>query len=81
MEIFDKIWQVLRFLIECLLVHGKTGWSRTARRNPDHGDYIWKWCYRVRQGTRETNVVVELASGRERMYIETLDAVYEDWNL
>ena len=23
-------------------------------------------------------MVVELASGRERMYIETLDAVYED---
>jgi len=68
MEIFDKIRQVLRFLVNCLSLWIATGrWEDPPvlqGETPDYGGYIWRWCYHVRQETRETNVAVEFASGQ-----------------
>jgi len=49
-------------------------WGET----PDYGSCIWRWCYHIRQRRNEHGCGTYFWMMREWMYIETLDAVYED---
>jgi len=94
MEIFDKIRQVLRFLVECLspwiAMGGRDGLVQRDE-TPNHDSCIWMYMYL----TAVYDVIVYVKGHEKRMwlwnlllddkweriYIETLDAVYEEWNL
>jgi len=80
MKIFDKIPQVLRFLVERLSMDcdGRTGWSRTMSRNIWSQRCIWRWCYRMLGDEKMWLWNLLLNDEWERMYIETLDAVFKD---
>ena len=72
MEIFDNIRQVLRFLVECFPYNEAKRLITTAVFEDDAIVYVkgrekrtWLW-----------NLLLD--DERERMYIDTLDAVYED---
>jgi len=79
MEIFDKIRQVIDCLSPWIAMGGRDPVQRGE--TPDYDDYIWRWCYRVgikgcEKRTWLWNLLLD--DERECMYIENLDAVYED---
>jgi len=79
MEIFEKFRQVLRFLVNCLSTKIVMGRREIQRGEiPDYGSCIWRWCYRICQETRETNIAMELSSGWARTHVHRDLVVYED---
>ena len=83
MEIFDKIRQVLRLQVDCLLPWIAMGGRDDPVQRGKTSNYdgcIWRWCCHYVKGREKRTWLRNLLldDERERMYIETLDAIYED---
>jgi len=81
MEIFDKIRQILRFLVVLITMDcdGRTG-SHTMRQKRLITTAVFEYDVIVYVKGHEKRMWLWnlLDDERERIYIETLDAVYED---